>query len=690
MYWEIPQGSKVNVQGLNCNVPPEGYVYNILTRELEYRGVHKRSENIKDQHWERIPLPTWYKDVMKRWDVYDDKKKDDAPDFFDEDLESYKQQEWDRRLNGFWFMNAGKAVYITGMHYMFLMWWLIDIGYPKYRVIDLEYFYFLQYCIEDPMSYGMIEVCKRRNGKTFRAGLFVVEYITRTKMTNAGIQSKTGADAKKVFGKAVVQPFKKLPRFFRPEYDMSLGVTPKTEMRFQQTNIRGKKAEFNIDKDELGSNIDFQSADPMAYDGQKVHRGFNDEFAKTVECNIYDRHEVLRYCVLDDEGNIIGKLLYSSTVEKLDSDKEGVQDGAKLLWDESDHLSKQANDQTISGLYRFFMTALRSKNFDIYGEPNVEKTRSEIEANREAVKSNPRALSARKRKEPITIDEAFSSDSDKCIFNSENVDARKIHLRDNPVPKRKYLYYRDEETQLVKWRDVVRGDGDFYWEGAPDLEFNFKEKAFDFDDNLRYPLREDKGAISIDSYSNSQGGRKYGSKASAFIGDRKLMKAVSHLYGRPLVKDDLHRQVLLASEFHGFKAYYEHTADDYLAYFRDRGRIRFLGKYPMSLIDPVKIKEAQRQQKEVERFYGTPISPFSLTKQHDNGISYFEHHIHLIDFQEILEKAPKFDPYNRTESDILVSLLILISVLMEPIRKPKPPAEPLVHSFANPNYQQSF
>jgi len=688
MYWETQQGSKVNIQGLDCNIPPEGYVYNILTRQLEYRGVYKRSDKPEEQYWERIPLPVWYKDVMKRWDLYEEKKKDDAPDFFDEDLEKFKQQEWDRRLNGFWFMNAGEAVYVTGMHYMFLMWWLIDIGYPKYRVIDLEYFYFLQYCIEDPMCYGMIEVCKRRNGKTFRAGLFIVEYITRTKMTNAGIQSKTGSDAKKVFAKAVVQPFKKLPRFFRPEYDMSLGVTPKTEMRFQQTNIRGKKAESNIDRDELGSTIDHQSADPMAYDGQKIHRGFNDEFAKTVECNIYDRHEVLRYCVLDDEGNIIGKLLYSSTVEKLDTDKDGVQEGAQLLWNESDQLNKQANGQTVSGLYRFFMTALRSKNFDVYGEPDIEKTKREIEANREAVKGNPRALSARKRKEPITIDEAFSSDSDKSIFNTENIDARKKYLRENPIPMRKIIFYRDEETQLPKWRDIIKSDGDFFWEISPDFDLKQSNNVLKFVDGLRAPNREEDGIVSIDSYANSQGGQKYGSKASAWFGDRKLFKVTGHLYGRPGTKDDLHNQVMLCAEYRGVKAYYEFTADDYERYFRDRGRIKYLGRCPLGLISPDEIKKAG--EKGPYRPYGTPISPYSLTRQHDAGISYFEYHCDLIDFIVILERAPNFDPYDRTKQDAIVSFLINVTVLREPIRKPKPPSEQLVRSYVNNQGGQNF
>lgn len=684
MYWEIPQGKTIDVQGLPCHIPPAGYVYNNLTKQLEHTGVHQRSEIAEEQFWEKFSLPSWYKKVMKDEDEYDKHKKDDAAPFYNEQYEAYKRQEWYRRLNGMWIMIRGEAVYLTGMHYMFLQWWIIDVGAPRFRIIDLEYFYFLQYCIEDPDCMGCVEICKRRNGKTFRAGLFIMEYITRTKMTNGSIQSKTGNDAKQVFSKAVVSPFKKLPRFFRPEYDMSLGVTPKTEMRFQQTNVRGKKAEDNLDKEELGSMVYWASADAMALDGSKQHRSFHDEFAKTIECNIQQRHEVIRYCLLDDEGNIIGKALYSSTVEKLETDREGVQEGAKQLWDESNHMKREANGRTTSGLYRFFMPADRSKNFDIYGYPDVDKTRREIMADRESIRNNPRGLSARIRKEPLTIGEAFSIDGDKSAFNPVNIEQRTGELAAKPVHKRSILFYRDIDGD-VKWRDIQKNDGDFHWKVTPEFELDIKEKKFIYDANLKTPTRTHYGAISIDSYSNSQGGRKYGSKASAFIGYRHLMKAVAHLYGRPKVKDELHSQILLAAEFCGFKAYYEHTADDYYGYFRDRGKIRFLGRYPMSLIDPIKIKQAG--DKPVERFYGTPITPFSLTRQLDNGIAYFEHHCHLIDFEEVLEWAPKFDPYNRTECDIIVSLLILISVLMEPIRKPKPPKEPLVKSYVNSNYR---
>jgi len=677
MYEKIEGGRIIDIQGLKCNLPLEGYVFNIITKQIEFRGVYKRSEIESEQYWKRIPLPDWYQDTMKKWDEFDKKKKDDEVEFYDERLEEYKKQEWDRRLNGFWYMNNGKPTFLTGLHYLYLQWWPIDIGYPKFRMPDLEKFYFMDYCIQDPLCMGMLEVTKRRFGKSFVAGLFVSEYITRTKMTNGGIQSKTGSDAKKFFAKTVVNPFRRLPKFFRPEYDMSLGVNPKTEMRFQKTNVRGKKAEDSVDKDELGSIIDHQSADTVAYDGQKLHRYVADECGKTTEVNVYDRHEVVRYCLLDDEGKIIGKALYTTTVEKLTTEKDGVQDAFKLLWEESNQDKRQDNGTTSSGLYRFFMSAKRTRNFDDFGFPDENKTLDQILADRETVKNNPRALSARVRKEPLTIDEAFSTDSDKCIFNVMNIGAREQYLKENPVLKRHIIFYRDID-QTVRWRNINDKEEDFHWV-ITQFPKAGEENKHTFDVKTRKPGRVSDGAIAIDGYSNSQGG-KYGSKASAWIGRRYDLlnpettgKAIGHLYGRPQIKETLHEQVLLAAEFYGYQAWYEHNSDDYLSYFRDRGRVGYLGSYPLSTIDPSKRETAERHK-------GFPTTPFSLTKQTDVGIMYFESHIDSIDFENLLEDAKKFDPNNRTDFDQTVSFLMLIVCLMEPVQK-QIKREPLVRSY---------
>jgi hypothetical protein len=201
------------------------------------------------------------------------------------------------------------------------------------------------------------------------------------------------------------------------------------------------------------------------------------------------------------------------------------------------------------------------------------------------------------------------------------------------------------------------------------------------DTGQRKPARASDGAISVDSYSNSQGGRKYGSKASAWIGRRFDMtdphntgKPIGHLYGRPKEKNDLHEQVLLAADYFGYPVYYEHTADDYYSYFKSRGRKGYLGLYPLIMIDPTKRADAERHR-------GTPITPFSLTKQLDTGIMYFNNYCDKIDYEELLENALIFDPEDRTAYDAVVSFLILITVLMEPVKAQAPKKEPLVKTY---------
>lgn len=683
MYNRIEGGTIIEIQGLNCNIPPEGYVFNLATKSLKYVGIHKRSEIPSEQYWERTPLPAWYKDIMKKEDEYDKKKKEDDAPFYDQRLEDFKAQEWERRLNGFWFMNNGKATYITGSHYLYMQWYQIDIGYPRFRQPDLEYFYFLKYVEEDPECMGMLEITKRRFGKTYRGGLFLYEYITRTRMTNGGIQSKTGADAKKVFAKAVISPFKKLPRFFRPEYDMSLGVTPKSEIRFQQTNVRGKKAEDNLDKEELGSMIDFQSADAIAYDGQKIQRYFADEWAKTTEVNIYDRHEVIRYCLLDDEGKIIGKALYSSTVEKLDTERDGIQDAARNLWNDSDQLNKQENGRTSSGLYRFFMSADRAKNFDLYGFPDVQKTIKEILADRESVKHNTRSLSKRIKKEARTIEEAFSDDGDDCIFNSQNINAQLAYLRQNPISRFRYLYfYRDLDTQKVRWRDVDPNKTDLYWKTLALPPLN-EDNKFRMEGNLRYPTRGGVGVIGVDGYSNTQGGKEYGSKLSGWyfikydtMNPENTGLFGGHIYGRPNEKEDMYNQILLCSEYMSFPVYFEFVSDDYYTYFKNRGRLNYLGRFPKNTIDPIRLKRDK-----VERHFGFPTTEFALTKQNDAMTTYIEHHSEKIFYEELLEDLLKFRPYKRTPSDRTVSAMITLVSSLEPTPTPLVPKTPLIKLY---------
>lgn len=690
MFLEIPQGSKINIQGLECTIPPEGYVFNIATKQLEFRGVYCRSEIPEEQYWEKIPAPSWYKETMKRWDKHDRAKKDSDEEFYDDKLEEYKKKEWDRRLNGFWFMNFnpkdGKsgAVYITGGNYLLLQHLQIDIGTPKFRFPDLEYYYFQQYCIEDYNCMGMLEITKRRFGKTYRGGVFLLDYVTRTKEANGGIQSKTGGDAKKVFGKAIVPVFKSLPKFFKPEYDMSLGITPKTEIRFQQTNVRGKKAVDVLEKDELNSMIDFQSADKVAYDGQKLHRYFGDEFAKTVETDVYERHDVIRYCLLDDEGKIIGKALYSSTVEQLETEKEGVSEAAIQLWNDSDQYKKGANGRTPSGLYRFFMSAQRARNFDKYGYPDEQKTLQEILADRETVKHNQKSWAARVRKEPLTIDEAFYAGNDKCEFNAENITNQIARVKEDApywrqarlvikkeIIKSIFPHIKEKERKTVGFMDDEKG-GWFILE-EPINPNKFKEAGGYYE-----PEGVSLYSIGIDTTQDrvatdgSNPAITVFKKSLIINGEETGMYPVA-LWISP-TRLDIHfdEEVLKACLWYNGKANYEiDRRTDFYRYFCKENSQAFLVWTPRIMMNPLK--------RNFKPEYGSRSGdPFQLAQMlqiskwyidGDNNEVY-NGHVHRIKSIPMLEQALRYDHLNRTKSDLFVSLQMALIPVFGDIQVP--------------------
>jgi hypothetical protein len=284
------------------------------------------------------------------------------------------------------------------------------------------------------------------------------------------------------------------------------------------------------------------------------------------------------------------------------------------------------------------------------------------------------------RMNPCNEDEAFYSAASDCAFNALNIKRRQKELEEKPVYKRHIKFFRKQD-QSVSFQDVDEKDA-FHWK-ITHLPPPGEENKSVIVDGQRRPGRTHDGAIAIDSYTNTQGG-KYGSKASAWIGRKfdalnpeESGKPIGWLYGRPKEKGELHEQIMLAAEYYGYKAWYERIADDYYTYFKERGKLGFLGRYPNRLIAPEKREGKVRD-------YGTPLDEFSLTKQLDDGAHYFQYYCHLIDFEELLADALNFEPHNRTEYDITVSFLILVSCLMEVERQPPPRKAPLVKTYPAP------
>src|SRR5690606_23855967 len=131
------------------------------------------------------------------------------------------------------------------------------------------------------------------------------------------------------------------------------------------------------------------------------------------------RHKVVRPCLEDESGAIIGKAIYTSTVE----DMEGYLDLYEKLWKESDFTKKNKNGRTISGLYRFFTPSQMIMHVDKYGEPDIERALTQIE-NELAELTDPRDIAAYIRKNPRNWKEAFRTGGDNCLYDPLKLDDR--------------------------------------------------------------------------------------------------------------------------------------------------------------------------------------------------------------------------------------------------------------------------
>lgn len=377
----------------------------------------------------------------------------------DPDFAEFIKREWDRRKNGLFFFNGDKLEYVTGDHYMFLQYWVVDNntvdenGYailksqqPDFRDMNRDMFYFFDHCKRDPNCYGMLFIGRRRTAKTEMAlscGYFDATSGERRKFY---IQSKTNSDAEKCFGRLITS-WKKLPYYWKPTDKGQSDVKDRLEFkRPKKTNTKTKEKEYGK---ELNSEIAVGSSVETGLDGESATMILNDEIGKT-EKRVADpkkRWYVNRKCLVRG-STIIGKAILTTTVEEVDS--ENVKELISL-WEASNPRKRNKIGRTTSGLYRLFLPADYgftgiypdgTPMVDEWGYSNRELAKNYILADREGLTG--RDLIDEKRKNPLTIDEALYVNNSESVFSIERL-------------RSQFNYNEKEQTE----RNIRRGN--LYW-----------------------------------------------------------------------------------------------------------------------------------------------------------------------------------------------------------------------------------
>lgn len=547
MYKKIKDGKKVVVQGLECYTPPVGFgsrflkddsgaeIYEIVPVE-----IIKHSNIAKEQFWQPFLLPENWEDLLEAEREERRKLKDD--DYSDVELDKIREREWKRRLFGIWVYIEGSPVYITGAYYFYLNYWQLDTGLPDFREIDLEYFYFWQYCLEDPKCYGLIEICKRRNGKTARASSIIYEVLSRTERALGGMQSMNEGAARDIFDLHLIPAFQQLPEFFIPIYDTSKGSTPKGELLFQLTSVKGKNAFQNLKKKQLKSRINFKDSKPKAYDGKKTIILILDESGK-VEHDVITRHLVVKKCLVNAKRQVVGKMIVTTTVEEM-----GIKFRFNELWQWSDQNKRESDGQTKSGLYKFFIPADRSGGYDIYGKPYVAETRAAILAERAKLVNNTRDLFGEIRKEPLSEEEAFKVSNDECHFNQillENVHSTLIwsggkHWLQGNIDWIKGIPINQPGFEGVEFNETKQGK---WWLRKG---FEVPINAFTTRGNSFYPNNSTRFASACDPYQLDVTEDIRNSKLSAHIKQRFSPNGEDCPYNKCYVLRYYYRQKLVS------------------------------------------------------------------------------------------------------------------------------------------------
>ena len=671
------------------------------------KNIHKRSEKKEEQYWETTPISKELNRVKSIFQWHD------APDAFKSQWVDYIEEEFNRREQGYWFMNNGKPTYITGTHYMYLQWTKIDVGNPDFREANRIFYLYWEACKADKRSFGMCYLKIRRSGFSFMSSCEGVNQATITKDSRIGILSKSGADAKKMFTDKVVPISNNYPFFFKPIQD---GMDkPKTELAYRVPASKiTKKNMFNLADDELeglDTTIDWKNTGDNSYDGEKLQLLLHDESGKWERPdNILNNWRVTKTC-LRLGSKVIGKCMMGSTSNALDKGGRNF----KFLYEDSFPSKRNNNGQTKSGLYCLFVPM--EWNFegyiDMYGMPVFKTPSSPImgidgelitigaidywKNEVDSLSQDPDALNEFYRQFPRTESHAFRDESKQSIFNLtkiyQQVDYNDSLIIDHHVTRGSFRWKDGIKDTKVIWYPNKHGRFLVSWTPPPGMDNRIVMER-----GRKKPGNEHIGSFGCDSYDISGVVVGKGSNGSLHGLTKFTMDQApsNHFFleyiARPQTAEIFFEEVLMACVFYGMPILCENNKPRLLYHFKNRG---YRG-YSLNRPDKVYTK-LSKTEKELG---GIPNTSEDVKQSHASAIeSYIEKYVGVdfngdnrepgdmgvMYFGKTLEDWAKFDITNRTKFDAAISSGLAIMANQKHLYTPSKEKSKISINFARYN-----
>ena len=626
----------------------------------------------KKQKWVRTPMP----DDFDSWDI-------------SKQIE-YTEAEFEKIDNGVWLMLNGSPYYITGKHYFFLQWWLLEDGtYPDFRDADRRLFYMWDISEKDDKCLGLLYMKFRRRGSSSVASSILAYIAISEKFQNLGIVSKTGDDARKIFTQMVVNGVFNLPDFLKPT--LAGADKPVKEMVFADPAKRTTKDKNTPIKATKGLNttVSWKNTALNSYDGQRLRFIFLDEVAKYESSVPFDKYfEVVKTC-LTKLGKKVGVCYATSTVGEVENDKttngnNRAGDAFKVVWEKSNP-NKLYNGRTASGLFRYFSPAYDGYKMDDYGFSLIEESKVELEEIRRSyIESNDiQGLNEHIRQFPFTEEEALSSMSGHCLFDEERIRAQENFIKLQPKPITNF-YDLVWEEYGKKVRAVPNPNGRYEIFRMPK-----RPNAYDIArgaSGKQKPVMQVDYIAGADPFSSSD----FKDKRDASDGSVTILNKpdpndpentgvidLFYLY-RPKTVNELHDDYLKAVVFYSCELNTETTPATVVDWFIEQGFEHYLKETPEAVIPKSdKNKAISRTGKNKygvsgqNKFAGNRMVELAQIFMDD-----FTEHIYML---RLLEQARKFDPNNRTAFDAFMAFgYALLAMGDKPKKKENKEAKPQI------------
>ena len=675
-------------------------------------NVFKASSDLAKQKWGRFEPNEAFSKIKTRFD-WDGYSKE-----FKELHYKYIDQEFQRRDNGFWFMNNGKPTYITGSYYMYLQWSKIDVGAPDFREANRLFYIFWEACKADKRSYGMCYLKNRRSGFSFMSSAETVNLATLAGDSRFGVLSKSGGDAKKMFTDKIVPISLNYPFFFKPIQD---GMDrPKSELayRIPAKKFTRKKMGVHEEQDDmegLDTTIDWKNTGDNSYDGEKLALLVHDESGKWERPdNILNNWRVTKTC-LRLGGRIVGKCMMGSTSNSLD--KGG--DNFKRLYGDSDVTKRNRNGQTKSGLYSLFIPMEWNYEgfIDEFGIPVFDTPRNDRrgphgelidigvvdywENEVDGLKEDQDALNEFYRQFPRSEEHAFRDETKNSLFNLvkiyEQIDYNEGNRNSSVLTTGNFQWQGGIKDSKVTFNPDPNGRFKVSWIPNGSMQNNVVIK-----NGVKYPGNEHMGAFGCDSYDISGTVDGRGSKGALHgltkfsMEDAPANTFFLEYLARPQTAEIFFEDVLMALIFYGMPILAENNKPRLLYYIRRRGYRGFSMNRPDKVWNKLSVAERE--------VGGMPNSSEDIKQAHAAALEmYIADHVGLqedgtygtVYFNDTLNDWSKFNINKRTKHDASISSGLAVMACNRHLYRPNPEVkrEPLnitISTYSNNGFNSTI